>query len=717
MGKEARHTRRDFWVTKLRKFLTDHQYSRYAIKNYGIVAKRFLNYAESRGISLESFQPDLVESYLRLELNRYRHKHRRHPHGMSGWRWHFLSPIHKLLALAQGAWPPPSAAEARVQWFEGELKAAEHSQSTIRTYVRISRGFLNYLHRAGIALCDVEPSHVSSFIDQELGLYRHRHHRMPGQVVNWRCGLSSAIHLLLKKAQGIWPPRELPDPQIDRLAKQLKKEAFAPPTIAHHLRRVRHFLRYLEERGISFDQVQLTDVRSYRWTQLTAYRKKHGRQPLNQRQWSVGITAPVNRLLRNVCGVWPPGSEADPKIEEFRQQLLAQGFSATVIPSQLSHVRCFLRYLKEHGKTLASVQTEDVSAYLRARLALYRQRNGRGPRNSTWHYKQTGPIHRLLRMVRGQWPPAEAAKDKLELWRCKLLSDYATWMVDLRGLSQPTVRKNSHAAGVFLQWLGDAARVDKLQKLTVPTIDRFLAWRTPKLRRATRSGVVHCLRDFLRFLHHKHYLERDFASAVPRVSLYRFEDVPKVFKPDQVKALLKHIYEDKSPLGLRDYAIVLLLARYGLRAGEIVRMRLEHIDWRREEFRVVQSKSYLPLRLPLSTEVGNAILRYLRRGRPHSNAREVFLRSRAPQGCFRCGSSLYSVIQRRLQQAGIHVEGRRGSHAFRYAHAGNLLRAQVAFKTIGDLLGHRSPASTGIYLKLATDDLRSVALEVPGGTR
>ena len=75
------------------------------------------------------------------------------------------------------------------------------------------------------------------------------------------------------------------------------------------------------------------------------------------------------------------------------------------------------------------------------------------------------------------------------------------------------------------------------------------------------------------------------------------------------------------------------------------------------------------------------------------------------------------MIQRRLQQAGIQVEGRRGSHAFRYAHAGNLLRAQVAFKTIGDLLGHRSPASTGIYLKLATDDLRSVALEVPGGAR
>ena len=253
--------------------------------------------------------------------------------------------------------------------------------------------------------------------------------------------------------------------------------------------------------------------------------------------------------------------------------------------------------------------------------------------------------------------------------------------------------------------------------MPVLTIDHFLAWRNPKLRRATRHGVVCCLRDFFRFLHDKGYLKRDFASAVPRVKLYRFEDVPKAFRADQVKAVLEHIYKDKTPVGLRDYAIALLLATYGLRAGEIARMRLEDINWKHEEFCVIQSKSHLPLRLPLSIAVGNAILRYLRHGRPHSKAREVFLRSRASQGSFRHASSLGSMIQRRLQQADIRVEGRRGTHAFRYAHAVKLLRAQVPLKTIGDLLGHRSPASTAGYLKLATDDLRSVALEVPGGAR
>jgi integrase/recombinase XerD len=246
--------------------------------------------------------------------------------------------------------------------------------------------------------------------------------------------------------------------------------------------------------------------------------------------------------LRVVFGVWPPGSEPDPIIEGFRRYLVLQGFSTAVIPSQLSDIRCFLRYLKEHRKALASAQPGDVSRYLNTRLELYRRRNGHAPHNiAGWCHGH--PIDRLLRIVQGQWPPTPAAANDFEQWRGKLLSAYAIWMIDLRGLSQPTVRKNSDAARVFLEWLRDAACIEKLPELTVLAIDHFLAWRNPTLRRATRSGVVHLLRDFLRFLHDKGYLERDLASAVPRVKLYRFEDVPKAFRPDQVKAVLEDIYQ------------------------------------------------------------------------------------------------------------------------------------------------------------------------------
>jgi hypothetical protein len=139
---------------------------------------------------------------------------------------------------------------------------------------------------------------------------------------------------------------------------------------------------------MAIEQVTPSDVGAYRLRQLTTFCNKHGRRPLNERQWMTLITAPLNRLLRHVFVVWPPGSEPDPIIEEFPRHLVAQGFSTAVIPSQLSDIRCFLRYLKERRKTLASVEPEDVSRYLNARVALYRRRNGRLPQDlAGWRHK------------------------------------------------------------------------------------------------------------------------------------------------------------------------------------------------------------------------------------------------------------------------------------------------------------------------------------------
>ena len=151
----------------------------------------------------------------------------------------------------------------------------------------------------------------------------------------------------------------------------------------------------------------------------------------------------------------------------------------------------------------------------------------------------------------------------------------------------------------------------------------------------------------------------------------------------------------------------------GVRAGEISRLRLEDIDWRRERFRITQSKTGRAAQLPLMGPVGEAILGYLQRGRPESEHRQVFLRQRAPYSPFACGSSLSTVVHRRLRQAGITVTGRHGAHAFRYARAVSLLRGAVPLKAITDLLGHSSASSTDVYLKLATDDLRDVGLELP----
>jgi integrase len=181
----------------------------------------------------------------------------------------------------------------------------------------------------------------------------------------------------------------------------------------------------------------------------------------------------------------------------------------------------------------------------------------------------------------------------------------------------------------------------------------------------------------------------------------------------EVEAMLAEARADRSAIGRRDYAILLLLATYGLRAGEIVRLRLEDIDWRRERFQITQSKTGRVAQLPLTVPVGEAILDYLRYGRPASDRRAVFLRQRAPFTPFKSGTCLSAVVSRRVSRCGLHPAGRRGAHAFRYARAVGLLRAAVPLKAISDLLGHSSPSSTETYLKLATDDLREVGLELP----
>jgi integrase/recombinase XerD len=206
---------------------------------------------------------------------------------------------------------------------------------------------------------------------------------------------------------------------------------------------------------------------------------------------------------------------------------------------------------------------------------------------------------------------------------------------------------------MFLHWLGDSSGRDSLPRLCVSEIDRYLSWRMPRLRRATRKGVSQSLRSFLRYLHSNEILAKDLAPLVSGPMLYKFDEIPRAFTKEQVKALLDTTRKDKTPAGLRDHAILMLLATYGLRAGEVVRLRLGDIDCRAGKIHIQQSKTGKELFLPLLPAAGEALLNYLRRGRPQTELREVFLRVQAPLGAFSSDSSLHAVIQHRIKQAGI----------------------------------------------------------------
>jgi len=620
-----------------------------------------------------------------------------------------------LLRLAQGAWPPLTALESRVQAFKETLQQEQLRPDTIRQYLEQARLFLSYLDRQQVLLERATPQNLDAFLADRLRMYQRQYGHLPRRLVRWRCEYTKAIHRLLSGAQEQWPPPSSGDRDIQRFQTHLIERGLDPTYIKDYLCHARQFVDYLNHRGMSLAAVRPEDVDAYFRVALRIYRKRKPNLPNSLDYWRMISRRAVHSLLRFAQGEWPPGSGPDPILSDFRAHLEKYRYGRVGIPSYMSAARQFLRYLKQQGVSVEAARPLHIESFLETKLGRFKQRYRSLPKHPRqWRTGYTGAIHRLLRMLNPNWPPPEPPANECERFQREVLDGYGRWLVDIHGLSKETLRKNGDAARVFLRWLGDRGDRDTLHRLGLAEIDQYLSWRMPGLRRATRHGVSQCLRSFLRYLYAEKFVAKDLSPAVSGPIMYKFEDIPRAFTEQQVKALLEATRQDKTTTGLRDHTILMLLSTYGLRAGEVVRLRLDDIDWRADRLRVRQSKSGVESFLPLLPPVGEALLNYLRRGRPQTDVREVFLRVRAPHGAFPWGGSLHTIIHRRLKQAGIEVKGRHGAHAFRFARAVSLLNAAVPLKSIGDLLGHRSAESTEIYLRLTTEDLRAISIDLPG---
>jgi integrase/recombinase XerD len=314
-----------------------------------------------------------------------------------------------------------------------------------------------------------------------------------------------------------------------------------------------------------------------------------------------------------------------------------------------------------------------------------------------------------LHRASGRPPPkATCAADTLRFAIC---DEYETWLREERGLAQPSIYALMWEGRNFLTWQLDRCGVDSLMEMSVGDIDRYMDMRSPHQTRKSVKDVAERLRSLLRYLHRTGRTAIDLSPHVIAPLLYAYEGVPSILERDQIAAVLQVAGKDRTPVGLRDHAILQLLATYGLRSSEIRNLRIEDIDWRAESIRIRHTKTRACSFLPLMAPVGEAVLAYLRAGRPATDAREVFIRARAP---YRKLGMLANAVRRRLRDAGVKPPGKSGPHIFRHARAVEMLRAAVPQKVIGDLLGHRSTESTAPYLKLATEDLRAIALDVPG---
>lgn len=390
-------------------------------------------------------------------------------------------------------------------------------------------------------------------------------------------------------------------------------------------------------------------------------------------------------------------------IGPFAKSLQEQGYAPHSIRRQVRIAACFSQWLTRRQAALQSISSDLAAKYLRYRGR--RVQPARGDAAALEHLldflrsEHAIPVERIARYPT---TPAE---------RCA--QAYERHLREARGLSKATIINYVPFVRSFIEdcFGNDAIRWSQLRARDVV---RFVERQARRLHPKRAKLMTSALRSFLQYVRYCGRVKLDLAAAVPVVPNWTMTTIPRAIPADQVRQLLASI-DHSTAVGRRDYAILLVLARLGLRAGEVAFLELDDIDWNAGQLKV-HGKTGHRGELPLPADVGKAIAVYLRNGRPQSTSRRVFLRARAPICGFRGASGVGSIVRHRLQRAGIDAPTY-GAHQFRHGLACELLRQGASLGEIGELLGHNSPETTKIYAKVDLKALRTLALPWPGGGR
>ncbi len=388
----------------------------------------------------------------------------------------------------------------------------------------------------------------------------------------------------------------------------------------------------------------------------------------------------------------------EPYAPGFAVELARLGYAPVSAAAQLRLLAHLSRWLEGEGLDCPALSPAVVERFLHARRV-----GGYSSHRST---RAVAPLLAYLRRL-GAVPaaPAVVPDGPVEL----LLERYGRYLTLERGLTPATARGYLASVRPFLHGRLSAAGLD-LERLSAGEVTAFLAARCPAQARGPAKLTVTALRSLLAFLHLEGMLPAPLVAAVPAVACWRLSGLPRTLEAGQVRSLLAAC-DRHTDVGVRDYAVLTLLARLGLRAGEVAALRLDDLDWRAGEL-VVRGKGGREERLPLPADVGEAVVAYLRRGRPACTAsRGVFVRVLAPHRGL-TPTAVSQIVAGAARRAGLPPVY---AHRLRHAAASELLRAGAPLAEIGQLLRHRRAATTAIYAKVDREALRTVARPWPGG--
>jgi len=387
-------------------------------------------------------------------------------------------------------------------------------------------------------------------------------------------------------------------------------------------------------------------------------------------------------------------------IDAFAQELSERGYAAWTAQYAMRLLAALGTWIVHKDLAISALDETRFEAFLLCRYREFRP-----------HRDDRGVLALLLAYLREKGVVAPAVEHQAADEGSRIREPFRRHLIGQRNLAPSTVRTYLDTVGRFLDWRFGKQSLE-LNALRAQDVSGFMLEQARRYSTAHTQLIASGLRGFLRFLLQNGSIARDLAQYVPAPARRQLSGLPKFMPGEDVERLLQSIDQDR-PQGRRDYAIVLLLARLGLRAGEVAALRLEDLDWNAGEL-VVHGKGGSVERLPLPWDVGEALSGYLHDARPPCSIRQVFVCLRAPRRGFHNGSAVGTIVRRALARADLHP-AHRGAHLLRHSLATRLLRDGASLVEIGELLRHRNLDTTRIYAKVDERTLGRLAPPWPGG--
>jgi integrase/recombinase XerD len=396
------------------------------------------------------------------------------------------------------------------------------------------------------------------------------------------------------------------------------------------------------------------------------------------------------------------GSWIGSEIENYVVWLVDQGYSIKSVWRRVPIVFAFGEFAAARGASVVNELPGHVEAFVTQRVREHDARTGSARPMAK---EVRGPVEQFLSVALPDSEPSGRPHRTQPL--VEAAPGFFDYLVEERGLRPASVRAYRHHLDRFEAYLRRIG-VDSIRDLSPTIVNAFVVERAATgLAKSTVRDSAGVLRVFLRYAHREGVLASDLSVAVGWPQVYRLSNIPRSISWEETNRVLAGV-DRRTEAGRRDYAILLLLVTYGMRAREIAALTLDDIDWKRDRLAIPERKAGHSTAFPLSAVVGEAIVDYLQRGRPTTTDRHVFFRAVAPRRPI--GAAAVSSLARHyLLKAGVDVP-RPGSHTLRHSAVQRLVDANFDLKSIGDFVGHRSPRSTEVYAKVAVEALREAAL-------